>query len=103
MECFLIFYESWIFEERARKILIALYCYKNLISKRWGFSPKVVWLYVKIWRALERAALIGKYGALGSTSTMTLNLILNLVSIDIVGKCVAAKVAIRLYESGLLN
>ena len=115
-------------EERVKKASVALYCCKGAIGKRWGLSPKVVfWLYETVvkpimfygvfvwWRALERstlakklervqrAALIGISGALRTTPTLALNAILNIAPVDIAGRCIAAKCALRLREAGLLK
>ncbi|XP_054085715.1 uncharacterized protein LOC128921627 isoform X1 [Zeugodacus cucurbitae] len=115
-------------EERVRKTSVALYCCRGAIGKRWGLSPKVVlWLYVTIikpimfygvvvwWRAFEkvtlakqlervqRAALIGISGALRTTPTMALNAILHVASVDIAGRCTAAKVAVRLRDAGYMS
>ena len=115
-------------EERVKKASVALYCCRGAIGKRWGLSPKVVfWLYETVvkpilfygvfvwWKALEkttlakklervqRAALIGISGALRTTPTIALNAILNIAPVDIAGRCIAARCAIRLREAGLVK
>lgn len=95
--------------------MIALCCYRGAISKRWTSAPKVIlWLYdaiinvlcglciVKDARKDYAAKKLESVQCTGnaqiSTPTVTLNAILNeyIAPINIIGKCMTAKVAIRL-------
>lgn len=51
-------------------------------------------------RNIQIAAYIGICEALWTIPTMALNTILHIASVDIAGRCIAAKVAIRFRESG---
>lgn len=111
-------------EERVRKATIALYSCKRAIGKRWGFSPKVVhWIYTAVvrpillygiivwWPALEtkvNCVLITKVqrmasmcitGALRTTPTAALEILLYLIPLDILGRQYAATSAIRLNST----
>lgn len=113
-------------DERVKKAEVALYCCKQAIGKRWGLSPRaVLWIFTAIvrpillygctfwWKAVEkisiarkldriqRIALVGTTGALGSTPTLALNVILNLLPPDIAAKRSAMISSLRLRETGI--
>ena len=98
-------------QERARKAIIALYTCKTAIVKRWGLQPKVVhWLYTAVvrlivlyvicvwWTALNKKSYLNSLmkvqrqadlcisGALKTTPSVALDILLNFPSLDIVGK-----------------
>ena len=112
-------------EERIKKANIALYSCKNAIGRKWGCSPAAVhWLYTTIVRPIllygalvwwprmekstditrmgkvQRSAEICITGALRSTPSKALDLILNLLPIDLMVKQVATLSALRLRELG---
>ena len=98
-------------QERARKATVALYTCKNAIGKRWGLQPKVLhWLYTALVRpivlygicvwctALNKKSYLNSFmkvqrqaelcisGALKTTPSAALDILLNLPSLDIVGQ-----------------
>ena len=97
-------------QERVRKATIALYPRKNAIGKRWGLQPKVVhWLYTTVvrpivlygcvwWTAVNKKSYLNSLikvqrqaelcisGALKTTLSTALDIILNLPHLDIVGE-----------------
>ena len=110
--------------ERIKKANIALFSCKKAIGIRWGFSPKIVhWLYTAVvrpillygilvwWPALNRKTSLTKMhsvqrsaqlcisGALRSTPTDALNVILYLAPLDILSKGYALTSALRLRET----
>lgn len=99
-----------------------------MVGPKWGLGPKVVhWLYTAVvrpiltygvlvwWPALDknyvvkklsriqRAATICISGALRTTPTAALEVMLYLIPIDLYGKQIAAKAALRLRELSMLN
>lgn len=112
-------------EERARKASVALYACKRMVGVRWGLGPKVVhWLYTAIvrpiltygvlvwWTAMEkncyfnkltriqRAACVSITGAISSTPTAALEVMLHLLPLDLYCRSQAAISAVRLKEAG---
>ena len=110
--------------ERTKKAYIAFYSCKRMFSRKWGLSPKITnWIYTSIvrpillygvvvwWTAFDNVSLCKQFervqrlmclsisGALKSTSTHSLNIILNILPIDLFAKGVAFKTALRLKES----
>lgn len=57
-------------------------------------------IFAKHLESVQRVALIGINGALRPTPTLALDAILHIAPADIAGKCIVAKVAIRLREAG---
>jgi ribonuclease HI len=113
-------------EVRVGRALTAFYSCRRMFGARWGMRPGMVhWLYVAVilpiltygclvwWRAgrtksnlqtlarVQRLACIGITGALRSTPTAGMEVILHLLPLDLHLKSVAAGGAIRLRESGL--
>jgi ribonuclease HI len=111
-------------EERVKKATVALYSCKKAIGKRWGFNPKIVhWIYTAVvrpillygilvwWPALrvashlkrlervQRMASLSITGALRSTPSHGLNILLHLLPLDILGKQLAKISAIRLRST----
>ena len=114
--------------DRARKSLIALYACKSMIGKRWGLSPKIVkWLYVAIvrpilfygsivwWisldktylhqviRRVQRQATIAITGALRTTPSDALDVLLYLPPVDLFAQELAANCAVRLRAISLFK
>ena len=110
--------------ERIKKAYNAFYACKKMFGKTWGLSPKVTyWIYTSIvrpillygvtvwWCALDTAVNRQRLtkvqrdlsvcitGAMKTTSTESLNTILNLIPLDLFAKSVAYKTALRLKES----
>ena len=91
-------------QERARKATIALDTCKNAIGKRWGLQPKVVhWPIVLYgicvwWTALNKKSYLNSLmkvqrqaelcisGALKTTPSAALDILLNFPTLDIMGK-----------------
>ena len=107
--------------ERIRKANVALYSCKKAIGGRWGLSPKIVhWIYTAVvrpillygvvvwWTAtrmkyitnllmkVQRTACISITGALRTTATDALQVLLHLLPIDAVARKTATSAAIRL-------
>ena len=108
-------------EERTKKATNAMYACRRMFGNRWGLQPYIVnWMYTAIvqpiltygcvvwWEAVEkrnqlqsltkiqRMACIGTTGALRSTPTAGMEMILHLLPLDVTIKNNAAKSAIRL-------
>ena len=108
-------------EERVKKAYLTLYTCRKMVGKTWGLRPKVVlWMYTAIvrpilmygslvwWPALERgykciklarvrrSAAVCVTGALRTTPTEALNLLLNILLIDLQARYVPASSAFRL-------
>lgn len=115
-------------EERRKKAFNALYICKKFMGRSWGTSPKIShWLYTSVvrpvltygclvwWTAIEKkkhiTALAGVQrsaglcitGALRSTPTAAIEIILDLKPIDLFIKNVAMKGAARLMTIGLFK
>lgn len=120
---------SWklTIEDRVKKAATALYTCKRIVGAKWGLTPKIVhWLYtavvrpimtygVLVWwptlkkktmvkrmESIQRAASLCISGALRTTPTAALNVILHLLPIDVYSKQLAARSALRLRESSQL-
>ena len=114
--------------DRTRKSLSALYACKSMIGKRWGLSPKIVkWLYVAIvrpilfygaivwWNALDKAylhqtvrkvqrqAAIAITGALRTTPSDALDVLLHLPPVDLLAQELAANCAVRLRANSIFK
>ena len=114
-------------EARVKKAATALYTCKRMVGPRWGLTPRVAhWLYTAIVRpimtygivvwwpitekkyairsmeSIQRAASICISGALRTTPSQALNIILHLLPTDLYCKQMAAKSALRLREASLL-
>ena len=112
-------------EDRCRKACVAFYTCKRMFGKSWGLDSRIIlWLYTAIvrpiltygiivwWHVLQkntycknltkiqRLACLSVTGAISSTPTQSLEVLLNLLPMDIYGKNVAAKSAARLKELG---
>lgn len=110
--------------ERVKKANIALYSCKKTVGKKWGLKPMVAqWVYTAVvrpillygvvvwWTALvkltkykmldkvQRSAEIYISGALRTTPTAALNIILHLFPLDLLAKQIAANTAIRLKST----
>ena len=105
-------------QERARKPAIALYTCKSVIGKRWGLQRKVFhWLYTAVvrpygicvwWTALNKKSYLNSLmkvqrqaqlcisGALKTTPSAALDILLNFPTLDIMGKKAAKNSALRL-------
>ncbi|XP_055836606.1 uncharacterized protein LOC129905204 [Episyrphus balteatus] len=108
-------------EERVKKANVALFSCKKAIGGKWGFSPNIAhWLYTSVirpiltygmvvwWTALDKTINLNKLikvqrsasicisGALRSTPSDALDILLNLTPLDIFSKQVAASSATRL-------
>ena len=108
-------------EERVRKATTALYTCKKAIGARWGLTPNITrWLYtavvrpillygvlvwwpaldkvtyVKVLQRVQRSAALAISGALRTTSTETLEVLLMLMPLQLHGKQIAAISAARL-------
>lgn len=115
-------------EERAKKATSALFSCKRFAGKKWGIKPEMAhWLYTSIvrpiltygavvwWPAVnkkvvtnrlekvQRMACVGMTGALRTTPTLGLEIMLGLHPIKELVKNIAAKGALRLRESGILK
>ena len=113
-------------EERVRKATNALYACKGMLGKTWGLSPNLThWVYTAVtrpillygilvwWTALRKQVYCKRLesvqrlvelcitGALRSTPTGALDVILGLKPINLVAEGTAKKTAIRLANSGL--
>ena len=102
-------------EERRKKAYNALYACKKCIGRNWGLQPKLIhWLYIMVVRpiltygslvwwtcteksyvqnklgTIQRAACVAITGAIKSTPTLALNIILNFNPLDIEVKKLAA-------------
>jgi ribonuclease HI len=111
-------------EERVKKATVALYSCKKAIGKRWGFNPKIVhWIYTAVvrptllygilvwWPALrvgtnlrclervQRLASLSITGALRSTPSHALDIMLHLLPLNILSKQLAETSAIRLRST----
>ncbi|XP_037943520.1 uncharacterized protein LOC119676353 [Teleopsis dalmanni] len=111
---------------RTQKAMVAFYCCRGAIGKRWGLSPKsILWIYnvvvkpillygVLFWRntlnrstlckklkKVQRTALMTLSGALKSTPSLALNVIFNILPIDIAAKGEVAGAALRIRELGI--
>ncbi|OFC59623.1 hypothetical protein BBW68_14995 [Candidatus Erwinia dacicola] len=114
-------------DARVKKAATALYTCKRMVGPKWGLTPRVAyWLYtavvrpimtygilvwwpvmekkyaVKRMESIQRAASICISGALRTTPSQALNVILHLLPTDLFCKQVAAKSALRLRESSQL-
>ena len=112
-------------EERVKKASNALYACKTMLGKTWGLTPKLThWVYTAVarpillygvlvwWTAMEkktyrkrlesvqRLAELSITGALRSTPTAALDVILNLKPINLVASGIAKKSAVRLKAAG---
>lgn len=112
-------------EERKKKALIAWHTTKKCIGKTWGFKPSVtLWIYTAIvrpilsygslvwWKSVEvgtskkkldslqRTACIGITGALRTTPTAALEVMINLIPLDLFIVSTAAQSASRLNNLG---
>lgn len=112
-------------EYRAKRACMAFYACRRTFGRRWGLQPKMVlWMYTAVvrpimthgalvwWPALtkgynqtklgriQRTAGIGVTGALRSTPTQALSVLLHLLPIDLHIKSQALQTALRLRESG---
>lgn len=115
-------------EERVKKATVALYSCRGAIGKRWGFNPKIVhWIYTAVvrpillygilvwWPALtvgerlkplqrvQRMASLSITGALRSTPSHALDILLHLLPLDILSKQLAKASAIRLRSTSQWN
>ncbi len=115
-------------EERRKKALIAWYTCYRCIGRKWGLKPKLIrWLYLAVvrpiltygslvwWHAtkkktkldrlmnVQRQACIGITGALRTTATTSLEVILNIMPIDIHIVGLAYNSALRLSSLGLFK
>ncbi|XP_053968462.1 uncharacterized protein LOC128869891 [Anastrepha ludens] len=115
-------------QERIKKAATALYSCKRTVGLKWGLAPKIVhWLYTAIVRpimtygvlvwwpsldkktsikkldSIQRAASLSITGALKTTPTSALSVMLHLLPIDLYCRQLAAKAALRLRESSMLK
>lgn len=114
--------------ERVKKATIALYASKKMLSSTWGLSPNLMhWIYISVvrptllygvlvwWQATEkktynklmertqRQALLCISGALRSTPTKALEVILGIDPLDIHAQVTAGKAAQRLVAAGNMS
>ena len=111
-------------KERIRKAYIAWYSWSECLERTWRLKPKIVkWWYsggkdnliygCLVWRhvtktryignwvnAIQRTALLGICGGLASTPTSAMEVLLGLEPIVLFVETLAAKSAIRLWNSG---
>ena len=115
-------------EERIKKATIAFFTCKRLFGRNWGLRPQMVyWLYISIvrpiltygalvwWTATRRAtirkelagvqrmACIGISGAMRTTPTAGLEMILGLQPLDLFIKKCACMTAVRIRNNGQLS
>ena len=111
--------------ERVKKATCAMYTCNKIIGKKWGPNPKtILWLYTAVvrpiltygcavwWQAaqkttnlklmtkVQRLACLATTGAMRTTPTAGLEVILHLLPLDLFMQESAAKCALRLNQSG---